>query len=487
MKDLKTIRGMPDLYGENIEAISMIEETCLKTFKSFNFKEFRTPILENSALFSRSIGFTSDIVQKEMYEFEDKKGERLCMRPEGTAGLVRALITNGLDDEEIKKFFYIGPMFRYERPQKGRKRQFFQAGVELIGDKSIDSDIQIILVAKKILDELKIKYKLEINYLGSAAEIEEYNAYLEVFMQNKGVASSKEILLAEVTVKIDQAKKERAAIESEIASINEGRMVDEEARSKGNFWAFKGGEDRFRILSTRMEARNQELAYLSDKKNQLIQETSAIRALDSKLEESKKLFEEVRTLDTFLSKEKKQEFELIKAKLDELKIDYFVNSKLVRGLDYYNGLVFEFLSDDLGSQNAVLAGGRYDGLIKNLGGRNLPATGFALGIDRIAEIVKAKPAEKDLFIGFVNTESRTYAQALGYKIRENNSSIVVENYLGNANVTKQLKKANSQGFKFVIIVGQEEQKTNSFKLKNLKDESEKNLSKEELLEFLNGR
>ena len=495
MSDLKTIRGMPDLYGENIEAISMIEKTCLKTFKSFNFKEFRTPILENSALFSRSIGFTSDIVQKEMYEFEDKKGERLCMRPEGTAGLVRALITNGLDDEEIKKFFYIGPMFRYERPQKGRKRQFFQAGVELIGDKSIDSDIQIILVAKKILDELKIKYKLEINYLGSVAEIEEYNAYLEVFMQNKGVASSKEILLDEVNVKIDQAKKEKAAIESEIASINEGRMVDEEARSKGNLETsairaldskLEESKDRFRMLSTMIEARNEELAYLSDKKNQLIQETSAIRALDSKLEESKKLFEEARALDTFLSKEKKQEFELIKAKLDELKIDYFVNSKLVRGLDYYNGLVFEFLSDDLGSQNAVLAGGRYDGLIKNLGGRNLPATGFALGIDRIAEIVKAKSIEKDLFIGCVDKESRTYAQALGYKIRENNSSLVVENYLGNANVSKQLKKANSQGFKFAIIVGQDEIKAEKVKLKYLKnDKKDVECTIDELGEFLN--
>ena len=132
MSDLKTIRGMPDLYGENIEAISMVEETCLKTFKSFNFQELRTPVLENKSLFDRSVGESSDIMQKEVYEFKDRKDELLCLRPEGTAGLVRALITNGLDNDEIKKFYYLGPMFRYERPQKGRKRQFFQAGVELI-------------------------------------------------------------------------------------------------------------------------------------------------------------------------------------------------------------------------------------------------------------------------------------------------------------------------------------------------------------------
>jgi histidyl-tRNA synthetase len=486
MSDLKTIRGMPDLYGEDIEAISMVEEICLKTFKSFNYKEFRTPLLENSALFLRSIGITSDIVQKEMYEFKDKKGERLCMRPEGTAGLVRALITNGLDDEEIKKFFYIGPMFRYERPQKGRKRQFFQAGVELIGDNSIDSDIEIILLAKKILDELNIKYNFQVNYLGSVAEINKYNAYLEEFMQNKGVTSGKQKLLAETVQMIDRTEGEIRITEENITAIKEGRMVNEEARSKGDFLAFPGGKDRFQKLSTRIEELYKERAYLSDKKNQLIQEASAIRALDSKLEESKKLLEEARTLDTFLSKEKKQEFESIKAKLDELEIDYSVNSRLVRGLDYYNGLVFEFLCDDLGSQNAVLAGGRYDSLIKNLGGRDLPATGFALGIDRIAEIVKAKSIEKDLFIGCVDKESRTYAQALGYKIRENNSSLVVENYLGNANVSKQLKKANSQGFKFAIIVGQDEIKAEKVKLKYLKnDKKDVECTIDELGEFLN--
>ena len=172
MNDLKTIRGMPDLYGENIEAISMVEEVCLKTFKSFNYKEFRTPVLENKSLFDRSVGESSDIMQKEVYEFKDRKDELLCLRPEGTAGLVRALITNGLDNDEIKKFYYLGPMFRYERPQKGRKRQFFQAGVELIGDESSDADIEIILIANTILKKLNIKSKLQLNYLGDKKSLQ---------------------------------------------------------------------------------------------------------------------------------------------------------------------------------------------------------------------------------------------------------------------------------------------------------------------------
>ena len=184
MKDLKTTRGMPDLYDEDVERISIVENICLETFKSFNFQEFRTPIVENKTLFQRSVGESSDIIQKEVYEFEDRNGEILCLRPEGTAGLVRALITNGLMNDEIKKFFYLGPMFRYERPQKGRKRQFFQAGAELIGEESTKSDVEIILLAKTILEKLDVKYTLEINYLGKEDSLNSYRSYLRKYLQN---------------------------------------------------------------------------------------------------------------------------------------------------------------------------------------------------------------------------------------------------------------------------------------------------------------
>ncbi|MBT34644.1 MAG: histidine--tRNA ligase [Rickettsiales bacterium] len=405
MSDLKTIRGMPDLYGENIEAISMVEETCLKTFKSFNFQEFRTPVLENKSLFDRSVGESSDIMQKEVYEFKDRKDELLCLRPEGTAGLVRALITNGLDNDEIKKFYYLGPMFRYERPQKGRKRQFFQAGVELIGDESSDADIEIILIANTILEKLNIKSKLQLNYLGDQKSLQKYNEYLKEYL-------------------------------SETSNLPE--------------YVIK----------------------------------NPIRALDSKDKDIRNKMSKAESIKNFLSKTQLEEFKKIKSKLDEIGIQYEENASLVRGLDYYNGLVFEFLSDDLGAQNAILGGGRYDGLIKNLGGRDLSATGFALGIDRLADIVKLSSIEKDLFIGCVDKESRTYAQALGYKIRKDNSLLVVENYLGNANVGKQLKKADSQGFKFAIIVGQDELKSKTLKLKNLReDKPDLELKEKDLLEY----
>tara|TARA_X000000368_G_scaffold310387_1_gene248301 strand:+ start:225 stop:1451 length:1227 start_codon:yes stop_codon:yes gene_type:complete len=404
MTDLKTIRGMPDLYGENIEDISMVEKVCQKTFQSFNFQELRTPILENKSLFNRSVGESSEIMQKEVYEFKDRKDNLLCLRPEGTAGLVRALITNGLDNDEIKKLFYLGPMFRYERPQKGRKRQFFQAGVELIGDQSSDADIEIILIANTILEKLKIKSDLEINYLGNVENLKNYNDYLEKY-----------------------------------------------------------------------------LSETSDLPDYVIK--NPIRALDSKDENIKNKMSKAKSITDFLNKDQSDEFFKIKSKLDEIGIKYKENVKLVRGLDYYNGLVFEFLSSDLGAQNAILGGGRYDGLIKKLGGRDLPATGFALGVDRLAEIVKASSQSKDLFIGCVDKESRTYAQTLGYKIRKENSSLIVENYLGNASVAKQLKKADSQGFKFAIIVGQDELKNKKVKLKNLKeDKPDLELKEKDLLE-----
>ena len=413
MKDLKTIRGMPDLYDEEVERISIVEKTCLEIFKSFNFQEFRTPVIENKSLFQRSVGESSDIIQKEVYEFEDRNGEMLCLRPEGTAGLVRALITNGLMNDEIKKFFYLGPMFRYERPQKGRKRQFFQAGAELIGEESTKSDVEIISLAKTILEKLEIKYSLEINYLGKDESLNSYRAYLRKYLQN----------------------------------------------FKDDF------EDK---VYSRLQR-------------------NPLRAIDSKDRKIRKIFEGAKDISVFLSNDEKKSFDKTVNSLKELKINFDINRQLVRGLDYYTGTVFEFTVDGLGSQNAVIGGGRYDNLIKELGGRDLPAIGFALGIDRLAEIIKIKDKTKDLFIGCISDDSINFAQYIGNKLRQDTKGLVIENYLGNANVTKQLKKADSQGFKFVMIVGQEEQKTNSFKLKNLIDGTEKTLNESELVEFLNGR
>jgi len=407
MSDLKTIRGMPDLYGKDIEAISMIEKTCKEVFLAFNYSEIRTPLIEYKSLFERSVGESSEIIQqKEVFELDDRKGEMLCLRPEGTAGLVRSLITNGLDDEEIKKFFYIGPMFRYERPQKGRKRQFFQAGVELIGN-AIYGDLEVIQVANMILDKLGIESNLEINFLGDNESLKAYNKYLDDYLSRS----------------------------------------------------------------------NEVPEYV--KKN-------PIRALDSKDEKVKILMSEAKSIESFLNEKQKNKFSDIKNKLNELNINFNENKNLVRGLDYYNGLVFEFTSSELGAQNAIIGGGRYDGLIESLGGRNLPATGFALGIDRLSEIIKSSLLRKDIFIGCVDENSVPFAQKIGSQLRGINSELVIENYLGSANVSKQLKKANSQGFKFAIIVGQEEIKAEKVKLKYLKDDKEDvECTIDELVEFLN--
>ena len=407
MSDLKNIRGMPDLYGKDIEAISMIEKTCKEVFLAFNYSEIRTPLIEYKSLFERSVGESSEIIQqKEVFELDDRKGEMLCLRPEGTAGLVRSLITNGLDDEEIKKFFYIGPMFRYERPQKGRKRQFFQAGVELIGN-AIYGDLEVIQVANMILDKLGIESNLEINFLGDNESLKAYNKYLDDYLSRS----------------------------------------------------------------------NEVPEYV--KKN-------PIRALDSKDEKVKILMSEAKSIESFLNEKQKNKFSDIKNKLNELNINFEENKNLVRGLDYYNGLVFEFTSSELGAQNAIIGGGRYDGLIESLGGRNLPATGFALGIDRLSEIIKSSLLRKDIFIGYVDESSVPFAQKIGSQLRGINSELVIENYLGSANVSKQLKKANSQGFKFAIIVGQEEIKAEKVKLKYLEDDKEDiECTIDELVEFLN--
>ena len=412
MKDLKTIRGMPDLYDLDIERISRVENICMEVFKSFNYQEFRTPIIENKSLFQRSAGETSDIVQKEVYEFDDRNGETLCLRPEGTAGLVRALITNGLLSEEIKKYFYLGPMFRYERPQKGRKRQFFQAGVELIGEGSSKSDVEIILVGKTILDKLGINFCLEINYLGGEESLNSYRTYLREFLQE----------------------------------------------NKDSF------EEK---LYSRLQR-------------------NPVRAIDSKDENIQKVIKDAKDITNFLTDEEKQLFAETVDTLDQLKIDYKINTNLVRGMDYYTGTVFEYTVDSLGAQNAVIGGGRYDNLIKELGGKDLPAIGFALGIDRLSEIISLEGKTKDVFIGYAEAKSVSYAQDIGNKLRLNNGSLVIENYLGNANVSKQLKKANSLGFKFVIIVGQEEQNTKIFKVKSLTQDEETTLNEVELMEFFNG-
>jgi histidyl-tRNA synthetase len=411
MKELKTIRGMPDLFGSQIQGISFVEKTCEKIFKSFNFKEFRTPILENKSLFKRSVGDTSEMVQKEMYELKDRKGEELCLRPEGTAGLVRALITNNLDGTDIKKFFYIGPMFRYERPQKGRKRQFCQAGIELIGDSSINADIEVIQIATLILKELDIQAELQINFIGDLESLDGYRKYLR-----------------------DYLKEYKSSTDEKLYS----RLI-----------------------------------------------RNPLRAMDSKDTNIKELMKNAKKISEFLSVDQLKKYDEIKSLLTGMEIKFIENPDLVRGMDYYTGTVFEFTNNQLGAQNSILGGGRYDNLISDLGGNRLPATGFALGVDRLAEIVKMKEQQKDLFLGSLDSAGKAFAQKLSFKIRSRNPNLVIETYLGRANIGKQLKKADSLGFKSVIIIGQEELNSGLLKVKYFDNKlPDLELTEDQLLEKL---
>jgi len=411
MKELKTIRGMPDLFGSQIQGISFVEKTCEKIFKSFNFQEFRTPILENKSLFKRSVGDTSEMVQKEMYELKDRKGEELCLRPEGTAGLVRALITNNLDGTDIKKFFYIGPMFRYERPQKGRKRQFCQAGIELIGDSSINADIEVIQIATLILKELDIQAELQINFIGDLESLDGYRKYLR-----------------------DYLKEYKSSTDEKLYS----RLI-----------------------------------------------RNPLRAMDSKDTNIKELMKNAKKISEFLSVDQLKKYDEIKSLLTGMEIKFIENPDLVRGMDYYTGTVFEFTNNQLGAQNSILGGGRYDNLISDLGGNRLPATGFALGVDRLAEIVKMKEQQKDLFIGSLDSAGKAFAQKLSFKIRSRNPNLVIETYLGRANIGKQLKKADSLGFKSVIIIGQEELNSGLLKVKYFDNKlPDLELTEDQLLEKL---
>jgi histidyl-tRNA synthetase len=411
MKELKTIRGMPDLFGSQIQGISFVEKTCEKIFKSFNFQEFRTPILENKSLFKRSVGDTSEMVQKEMYELKDRKGEELCLRPEGTAGLVRALITNNLDGTDIKKFFYIGPMFRYERPQKGRKRQFCQAGIELIGDSSINADIEVIQIATLILKELDIQAELQINFIGDLESLDGYRKYLR-----------------------DYLKEYKSSTDEKLYS----RLI-----------------------------------------------RNPLRAMDSKDTNIKELMKNAKKISEFLSVDQLKKYDEIKSLLTGMEIKFIENPDLVRGMDYYTGTVFEFTNNQLGAQNSILGGGRYDNLISDLGGNRLPATGFALGVDRLAEIVKMKEQQKDLFLGSLDSAGKAFAQKLSFKIRSRNPNLVIETYLGRANIGKQLKKADSLGFKSVIIIGQEELNSGLLKVKYFDNKlPDLELTEDQLLEKL---
>ncbi len=400
-KNLQSVRGMRDILPEQSSSWQFIENIARELFNSYGYKELRTPIIESTDLFKRSIGDATDIVEKEMYTFEDRNGDSLTLRPEGTAGCVRAGMQHGLFHNQQQRIWYIGPMFRHERPQKGRYRGFYQAGIETYGINGPDIDAEIIAVAARFWKKLGFKnVRLEINSLGSN---EARQAYREVLI--------------------------------EYFSKNEDAL----------------DEDSKRRLH----------------KNPL-------RILDTKNPKMKDLVANAPDLLDYLDEESKEHFEGLKQRLTTMGIEYQVNSRLVRGIDYYNRTVFEWITDDLGAQGTICAGGRYDGLVKQLGGRATPACGFGIGLDRLQLLVEEQGLDKSnyqphAYFVLVGKDAEIMGLTIAEKLRDTLPELRLLVNGGAGSFKSQLKRADNSGAEYAFILGDNEVATRTITVKPLRN------------------
>tara|TARA_B110000238_G_scaffold136254_1_gene146834 strand:+ start:285 stop:1535 length:1251 start_codon:yes stop_codon:yes gene_type:complete len=407
---LQSVRGTHDHLPEDMYKYNNIITKAEKISALYGFKPMATPIFEFSNVFKKTLGESSDIVTKEMYTFNDKGGEEITLRPEGTAGIVRAIISNGLSQEMPFKAFYHGPMFRYERPQKGRLRQFHQIGIELLGTKNEQADIEIIACANNLIKALGIdkSSNLEINSLGNINERKKYIADLLTYLKDF---------------------KNKLSIES---------------------------KNRF--------------------------EKNPLRILDSKSKEDIEIVKNAPKLINYLEAESKDSFNKVLEGLSNLNISYKINHKLVRGLDYYNNTTFEFITDKLGSQSAILAGGRYDNLMKQMGGPDIPGIGWAAGVERLALLTTIKKnIKKNISIIPVGIENNILCINLADELRNKNISIDM-GYSGN--LKKRLKQANKISADYAIIIGDEEIQNNKAIIRNLETGSQENIALDKLVKHI---
>ena len=407
-KKIQAIRGMNDLLPSNSEVWSEIDKTISELLLSYGYKYCRPPIVESTETFSRAIGEVTDIVEKEMYTWKDTSGDSLTLRPEGTAGVVRMMIEHNLPREGIQKVFYDGPMFRHERPQKGRYRQFHQVGAEVFGASDAKIDAELISITHSLWKKLGIDVRLEINSLGSSESRSSYKELLQKFL-NK----------------------------------NQSRL----------------DEDSLRRLNR-----------------------NPLRILDSKNQEMAGLIAEAPKMIDHLDEESKLHFSILKNYLDSLGINYKVNPKLVRGLDYYNKTVFEWISNDLGSQGTICGGGRYDGLVEKMGGNSTPAIGFAIGIERIALLIndlKNRIAKNKPHIYFIvlGEKSQIESMRLSKKIIEALPSLIISNDISMGSIKSQMKKADKSNADFALILGEEELSNKQLSFKPLKGQGDQQLIK----------
>ena len=402
---IQAIRGMNDLLPDQSPVWQYFESQVAALMKRYGYDEIRTPIVEQTALFCRSIGEVTDIVEKEMYTFEDRNGDSLTLRPEGTAATVRAAMEHGLLYNQTQRLWYTGPMFRHERPQKGRYRQFHQVGVEAYGLDGPDIDAEVILLSARLWKQLGLyeHVSLELNSLGS--------------------------------------NEARAAYRDKLVAYFEAHheVLDEDSRRRL-------GSNPLRILDSKNPAMADMLA-------------DAPRLMDH------------------LDDESREHFEALTARLEAAGIDYVINPRLVRGLDYYCRTVFEWTTTALGSQGTVCAGGRYDGLVEQLGGKPTPAVGFAMGIERLIlllETLDTVPDEAraplDAYVLGMDAGTDMAAMALAEQLRDTAPELGVQLHCGGGNFKNRMKKVDRSGARVALIIGENEQASSTVAIKFLRDD-----------------
>ncbi|MFT2093010.1 histidine--tRNA ligase [Paraglaciecola sp. 2405UD69-4] len=418
-KQIQAIRGMNDCLPTDSGLWQYVESIIRQVVASYGYNEIRTPIVESTDLFKRSIGEVTDIVEKEMYTFSDRNSDSLTLRPEGTASVVRAGNEHGLLYNQQQRLWYLGQMFRHERPQKGRYRQFHQFGVEVFGLAGPDIDAEVILLSARLWKKFGISQHvtLEINSLGSSEARAAYKEQLVAYLNER-----KELL----------------------------------------------DEDSLRRL-----------------------ETNPLRVLDSKNPQVQEAVKDAPKLIDCLDEDSEKHFKGLCERLDSFGIQYRVNPALVRGLDYYNRTVFEWVTDSLGSQGTVCAGGRYDGLVEQLGGKSTQGVGFAMGLERLILMLQTLELDKDVapsvdvYITAMGDSVELYARQISESLRDAIPQLKVMNHNGGGNFKKQMKRADNSGAKIALVIGENEKDNGQVAVKYLREQQPQQLvANDELTDFM---
>ncbi|EGQ9298599.1 histidine--tRNA ligase [Vibrio parahaemolyticus] len=414
-KTIQAIRGMNDCLPTQSPLWQKLENTVKNVISAYGYNEVRMPIVEETNLFSRAVGEETDVVSKEMYTFDDRNGDSLTLRPEGTAGCVRSCIQNSLINRDEQRLWYMGPMFRHERPQKGRYRQFHQCGVEVFGLNGPDVDAELIMMTARLWRELGIDkhVRLELNSIGSQEDRADYRTALVAFLEQH----------------ID--------------------VLDEDCKRRMH--------------------------------------TNPLRVLDTKNPDIQAILGDAPRLSEYLGEESKAHFAGLCELLDAAGIEYTVNERLVRGLDYYNRTVFEWITESLGAQGTVCGGGRYDGLVEQLGGKPTPAVGFAMGLERLVlmlETLELTDVRRsvDVYVVTAGEGTMMAGMKLAELLREAISGVRVMNHFGGGNFKKQFKRADKVGAVVALVLGENEVADNTVVLKDLVGGEQETYSQAEVAE-----